>query len=65
MTVKKLIVKKPNQMPLVQGRIPEELYAWLREHLQEAGYASPGDYLRSLIRADRERVLREKRKVLA
>jgi Arc/MetJ-type ribon-helix-helix transcriptional regulator len=65
MPIKKLTLQKSKQMPLVHGRIPEELYNWLQTHLQEAGFANSGDYLRSLIRADRERVQREKQKMTA
>jgi putative addiction module CopG family antidote len=35
--------------------LPEELETYLRERVTEGSYASPGDYVRALIRDDRER----------
>jgi antitoxin ParD1/3/4 len=35
--------------------LPEALEAYVNERVAEAGYGSPGDYVRNLIREDQER----------
>ena len=39
--------------------LPEELETYLKERVREGSYDSPGDYIRALIRADRDRRARE------
>jgi antitoxin ParD1/3/4 len=39
--------------------LPEELETYLQERVREGSYDSPGDYIRALIRADRDRRARE------
>ena len=65
MTTGKIAKKKAKQMPLVQGRIPEELYEWVRQRIQEAGFVSEGEYLRNVIRAERDHFTQGKKQVAA
>jgi antitoxin ParD1/3/4 len=39
--------------------LPEELETYLKERVREGSYDSPRDYIRALIRADRDRRARE------
>lgn len=65
MTTGKNIKKKSKQMPLVQGRLPEELYQWVQQRIREAGFVSEGEYLRNVIRAERDRFAQEQKQVAA
>jgi hypothetical protein len=65
MTTGKIAKKKTKQMPLVQGRIPADLYEWVQQRMQEAGFVSEGEYLRNVIRAERELFAPGKKQVAA
>lgn len=43
----------------VDVALPKDLETYLKERVTEGSYDSPGDYIRALIREDRERRARE------